>query len=151
VDLEEMLEQGKKLIFTIKQVKQEKGVMVAGTKGDFNIAYFKEPIKPLVLNSKNAEIVRNLGEFPTDIEKWNKEVMVELYIDPLRKLKGEVVGGIAIRKESPKPQIKDQLTPTHKSWNAAKEGLQKGSVTLEQIKAKFELNKKDEEELCSSK
>ena len=39
-DLEDLIEQKKPLIFTIKQVKQEWGVSVAGKKGNHNIAYF---------------------------------------------------------------------------------------------------------------
>ena len=46
-DLEDILEANKPLIFTIKEVKQEYNVNVAGTRGNFNIAYFVEPIKPL--------------------------------------------------------------------------------------------------------
>lgn len=43
-DLEELFEDGKSLIFTIKEVKQELNVTVAGKKGDFNIAYFNEKL-----------------------------------------------------------------------------------------------------------
>ena len=52
-DLEDLIEQKKPLIFTIKEVKQEWGVPVAGKKGNHNIAYFVEPIKPLVVNAGN--------------------------------------------------------------------------------------------------
>ena len=48
-DLEDLVEAKSNLIFTIKQVKQEIGVRVAGRKGNHNIAYFNENIKPLWL------------------------------------------------------------------------------------------------------
>lgn len=41
-DLEDFIEEGRSLIFTIKEVRQQYGVSVAGKKGDFNIAYFAE-------------------------------------------------------------------------------------------------------------
>ena len=52
-DLEDFTEQGRPLEFTIKNVVQELGTKVAGKKIDANIAYFVEPIKPLVLNATN--------------------------------------------------------------------------------------------------
>lgn len=107
VDLEELIEQGKSLIFTINQVRQEQTV-VAGAKGNFNIAYFNEKIKPLVLNSTNASTVRRLGKFNTDVDTW-KNIPVELYIDASVKMKGQIVGGVRIKQISPviHPKISD--------------------------------------------
>lgn len=101
IDLEELTETNTPLIFTIKQVKQEKGVLVAGNKGDFNIAYFNEPIKPWVLNATNAATIRRLGNFGTDVDTW-KDLTIELYIDPNVKMKGQVVGGVRIKPMLPK-------------------------------------------------
>ncbi len=91
-DLEDLVEQGKKLIFTIREVKQEVNVSVAGRKGNHNIAYFKEQIKPLVLNATNAKIVKKFTNSPF-VEDW-VNVPIELYIDHTVKMKGEVVGGV---------------------------------------------------------
>ena len=41
-DLEDLVEQGSNLVFTIEEVRQEIGVKIAGVKTDKNIAYFKE-------------------------------------------------------------------------------------------------------------
>ena len=60
IDLEEMLENGQSLIVTINEVWHEQGAVVAGSKGNFNIAYFAESIKPLVLNATNAATIRRL-------------------------------------------------------------------------------------------
>ena len=57
-DIEDYQENGSNLIFTIKHVKQEIGVAVAGRKGNHNIAYCNEPIKPIVLNATNSVVVR---------------------------------------------------------------------------------------------
>lgn len=100
IDLEELIENSKQLIFTIKEVKQELGVVVAGNKGNFNIAYFKENIKPLVLNATNANTVRKLAGGSINTDNWNN-VLVELYIDNSVKMKGQIVGGVRIKTQKP--------------------------------------------------
>lgn len=99
-DLEDFIEEKKKLVFTIAYVKQELGVSVAGKKGNHNIAYFVEKIKPLVLNATNSKIVKGFAKGSPFVEDW-KDILVELYIDPLVKMKGETVGGVRIKPLSP--------------------------------------------------
>ena len=94
-DLEEMKENNKPLTFTIKEVKQEIGVSVAGRKGNHNIAYFKEKIKPLVLNATNSKVIRLFTGSPF-VQDWNN-IEVDLYIDSTVKMKGETVGGVRLR------------------------------------------------------
>lgn len=98
IDLEEMNENGQSLTVTIKEVWHEVGAMVAGSKGNFNIAYFAEPIKPLVLNATNAATVRRLCSGGANLNTWNMPVTVELYIDASVKMKGQIVGGVRVRK-----------------------------------------------------
>lgn len=100
-DLEEMIEENRPLIFTIKEVKQEYSAKVAGKKIDANIAYFNEKIKPLVLNATNSKIVKQLSGGSPFVEDW-KNILVELYIDASIKMKGEVVGGVRIKEQPPK-------------------------------------------------
>jgi Icc-related predicted phosphoesterase len=57
-DLEDLIENGTPLIFTITHAKQEIGVKVAGKKIDANIVYFKENIKPMVINATNGKILK---------------------------------------------------------------------------------------------
>jgi len=110
-DLEEFLEEGKDLVFTIKEVKQELGTKVAGRKIDANVAYFKENIKPMVLNATNSKIVKSFNKTKDHpkgspfVEDW-KDTVIELYIDASVKMKGEIVGGVRI-KENP-PEILDE-------------------------------------------
>jgi hypothetical protein len=135
VDLEEMLEQGKSLIFTIKEVKQHLGFSVAGNKGDFNIAYFVENIKPMVLNAGNAGIVRGFTpEKSIDTDKWNN-IPIELYIDATTKYKGQVVGGIKIKPLQPKLAPKEKPIFTTANFESAKTA----KATIEQIKTKYTL------------
>lgn len=99
-DLEEFKEEGKALIFTIKEVKQEYNTKVAGRKIDANIAYFKQNVKPLVLNATNSAVLKKISGSPF-VEDW-KDITIELYIDHNVKMKGEVVGGVRIKDEPPK-------------------------------------------------
>jgi hypothetical protein len=130
VDLEEMLEQGKKLIFTIKCVKQEIGVLVAGNRGNHNIAYFKEDIKPMVLNAGNAAIVRGFAPNKSiDTDNWNN-IPIELYIDANVKMKGQIVGGMRIKPLQPKIEPKEKKQFTESQFESA----MKAGATIEKIK-----------------
>ena len=117
-DLEDFNEAGSNLIFTIDCVRQERGAKVAGKKIDANIAYFKENIKPLVLNATNSKVMRKLTD-SCFVEDWGG-VMIQLYIDHGAKLKGEIVGGVRINPRAPQP-AKALITPENeKMWNNAK-------------------------------
>ena len=94
-DLEDFKEEGKQLVFTISQVKQQIGVAVAGRKGNFNIAYFVEDIKPLVLNATNSKVLSKITG-SVFVQDW-QNVTVELYIKTDVKMKGETVGGVRIK------------------------------------------------------
>jgi len=104
-DLEDFLEEKRALTFTIKEVKQEIGVSVAGRKGNHNIAYFNEPIKPLVLNATNSKVVKSFAKGSPFVEDW-ENIPVELYIDYNVKMKGETVGGVRVKKVAPTPLTK---------------------------------------------
>ena len=134
-DLEEMIEDGKQLIFKIKEVKQEYGAKVAGKKIDANICYFHEDIKPLVLNSTNSKQVSKFAQSKF-VEDW-ANLVIELFIDSNVKLKGEIVGGVRIRPTQPVMK-KPELTPEHARWNEAKEAVKNGK--LEGVKSRFEIS-----------
>ena len=93
-DLEDFIESGSNMIFTISHVKQERGTRVAGKKIDANIAYFVEGIKPLVLNAGNYKTVSKLAG-SVFVENWNN-IPVQLYIDPNVSMKGQITGGVRI-------------------------------------------------------
>jgi hypothetical protein len=131
VDLEEMVESGQSLKLTIKHVKQEIGVLVAGNKGNHNIAYFVEPIKPWVLNAGNAGIIKGFAK-STDTDNWNN-ISIELYIDDNVKMKGQIVGGIRIKPVQ--PQVKIKLVFTESNFEKAKAA----KATIEMIKKTYEL------------
>jgi len=139
-DLEDFIEQGKPLVFTIKEVKQYKGVagadgkltgqvLVAGKKMDANVAIFKENIKPLVLNATNSKIVKSFAKGSSFVEDWT-DIVVELYIDEnVKSVTGGTTQGVRIRPVQPKAQVKPMFTFEHfenaKKANATKEAIEK--------------------------
>ncbi len=133
-DLEDMIEKRMDLIFTIKEVKQEFNVSVAGKKGNYNIAYFKEAIKPLVLNATNSKIVKSFCGGSPFVENW-KNVLIELYIDESVKMKGEVVGGVRISPKQPKPIQVDKPQFTETNFEKAKAA----NATIEVIKSRYSI------------
>ena len=133
-DLEEYLEEGRNLIFNIKEVKQEIGVMVAGRKGNHNIAYFYENIKPLVLNSTNSKVVKSFNKNSPFVEDWS-DTKIELFIDASVKMKGEVVGGVRIKAVQPKAKVKPLFTESNF------EKAHKANATIEMIKKAYTITK----------
>jgi len=108
-DLEDFIEAKSNLVFTITHVNQEYGVAVAGKKGNHNIAYFKEDIKPLVLNATNSKVMKSFAGGSSFVEDWTN-ITVQLYIDPSVKMKGDIVGGVRI---NPKPPVMQKTVLEH--------------------------------------
>lgn len=138
-DLEDLTEQGTKLIFTIKEVKQEKQAKVAGKKIDANIAYFVENIKPLVLNATNSKTVKSFAktkEHPNGspfVEDW-KNIIIELYVDENVQMKGEKTQGVRIRPIQP---IIAKAKPNFTEANF--ENAKKANATLEIIRERYSI------------
>lgn len=140
-DLEDLLESGSDLIFTIKEVKQEYGVRVAGKKGDFNIAYFNENIKPWVLNAGNSKILKALSGGSSYVEQWEKNIAVRLYIDPSAKFGGEVTGGVRI---NPNPvQLRHQLEQGTQTWDNAIVAYRRDN-NLDAVKKRMDISEENE-------
>lgn len=129
-DLEDFIEQNKSLVFTIKEVRQEFGAKVAGKKGDFNIAYFVEKIKPLVLNATNSKQLK-LFTGSSFVQDWNN-VLVELYVEEnVKSVSGGITQGVRIAKIQPRAIVKNKLVFSESNFEAAK----KANATKEQIES----------------
>ncbi len=115
-DLEDFIEAKSNLIFTISEVKQEMGVRVAGRKGNFNIAYFQESIKPLVLNATNSQSMKILAGGSSFVEDWTG-ITVQLYIDKTATFGGEVTGGVRINRQPVKQRVVLEQNTTN--WDNA--------------------------------
>ena len=141
-DIEDLTENGSNLIFTIKHVKQELGVAVAGRKGNHNIAYFNEDIKPMVLNATNAKIVRGFANGSAFVEDWNN-IPVQLYIDPNVRMKGETVGGVRINP-TPVQVGKTEITPDNaKMWENAKTAYKRDG-NLSKVLARCDMSEENQ-------
>lgn len=117
-DLEDYLEQGSSLIFTIDFVRQEYGTRVAGRKIDANIAYFKEDIKPMVLNAGNSGIVKKFAN-SCFVENW-KDITVQLLIQGGVKFGNDIVSGVRISPKVIRKQKPVITNDNQKMWDNAK-------------------------------
>ncbi len=150
-DLEDFIEQNRSLIFTIKEVKEELGVSVAGRKGDHLIAYFVENIKPLCLNMTNAKRIRSFAQAKSPfIEDWGN-ITIEFYIDESVKMKGEITGGVRIKTRQPKPKPTGKKPMSPKGFTAAMESVRKGDYTPAQIIEGYNLSEEQLNKLKSIK
>lgn len=146
VDLEEFIEAGRPLIFTIKEVKQQMGAKVAGKKGDFNIAYFVENIKPWVLNSGNAKIIRYFAgkDATNSVSTW-KNIPVELYVDYNVKFGSDTVSGVRVKPIQPSLKPKEKPVFTEANFEKAKAA----GATIEKIKAVYQITPEVEQAYLS--
>lgn len=135
VDLEEFMEAGRPLVFTITHVTQGKA-KVAGKSGEFNIAYFAEKIKPWVLNSGNAKVLRTLAgkEATNSVSTW-KNILVELYIDYNVKFGTEIVSGVRLKPIAPVIAQKAKPVFTDANFEKAKTA----GATIEAIKQVYDI------------
>jgi hypothetical protein len=155
-DLEDFLEEKKRLVFTIKEVKQHfiqsgdknSGIIVAGKRISANIAYFNEDIKPLVLNATNSKLVKKFNNNSPFVEDW-KNVLVELYIDPAVKFKGETTGGVRIKPTQPSIE-KPELTTNSDKWNDAVEYMKKEGSVITNVTKYWKLSKANEQLLIDA-
>jgi hypothetical protein len=120
-DLEEYLEQGSSLIFTVSRVRQEMNAKVAGKKINANIAYFEENIKPLVLNATNSKTMSKLSG-SCFVENW-QNLTIQLYIDRDARLMGEVVGGVRVSPKVVRKQKPVITKDNAKMWENAKKAF----------------------------
>ena len=133
-DLEEFIEEKKSLIFTIAHVKSEIGVAVAGRKGNHNIAYFKEGIKPMVLNATNSKTIKSFCNKSPFVDDW-ENVKVELYIkNGVKAVTGGTTDGVYIKVVQPKEKVKPSFTEAN--FDSAKTS----GATVEQIKTHYQLD-----------
>ena len=141
-DLEDLIENGTPLIFTITHAKQELGVKVAGKKMDANIVYFKEPIKPMVVNATNGKILKKFTG-SSFVEDWSN-VLVELYIDEnVKAVTGGTTQGVRIMQVQPKPtKVKKDFSEINflpaKNANATKEIIEKSYNLTDEVWLKYQ-------------
>ena len=143
-DLEDFLENGSNLIFTVKHVRQERGAKVAGKKIDANIAYFVESIKPLVLNAGNSKVMHKLTG-TCFVEDW-QNIPIKLYINSNVKMKGETTSGLRIDPNPVRLQ-KQVLTPDNpQQWNNAKTAFKRDG-NLNKVLGRMDMSQQHQKQL----
>jgi len=94
------------------------------------IAYFVEPVKPMVLNSTNCKTISRLYGTP-DIEKWTGK-KIQIFPDYKVKAFGDVTEGLRIRASIPKDTAPVSTTPV-KCVDCSNPVVGFGEYTAEQI------------------
>jgi hypothetical protein len=140
------LEEGKDIKVVIKSVSVQEVKGSDGKKKDCDVAIFTDPkIKPMILNAFNCRMIKKFVGSPY-INDW-VNVPVQIYVKPNVMAFGEITEGLRIRETQPKMD-KPNLVPSLPAWQKAREYL-KGTGTIENIRAKWELSKENEELLKS--
>jgi hypothetical protein len=115
-----------------KVVKEE----VTGNKGKKEkciVLYFKDGVKPMILNSTNRKTITSLLGTP-EIEKWsNQKIRLELRKE---KWSDGNLDRLRVANELPALPILDEK---HPKWEQAKAALKSGSITLEQLKKNYDV------------
>lgn len=138
------LQPGEDLIGTIDHVKQEQVTSPDGSEDTCTVLYFKEDIKPFILNVTNAKQIERIYDTPY-IEEWQGK-QIQIYIADNIKAFGDTVTGLRIRPKVPK-KTKDELTPSHKKWGDAVTALAKGKTNLNKIRKHYKLDEEMKEHL----
>ena len=145
-DLDAMETDGIDLIFTIEKVEYLTGVDVSGTKKDGVFCTFKEPVKPLLLNSTNLKtlstLVKSKGFKGKDcyiIENY-AGLTIQLYVDRNVKMMGSTVDGIRVNPKLPEIKKAEKPLFTEAHFDKAI----KAGATIEAISKHYTVTKEIE-------
>jgi hypothetical protein len=136
-DLDVMETDNLPLIFTIAKIEYLENVDVSGTKKNGVFATFKEPVKPLLLNSTNlktlADLAKGKGIKGKDAYIISNYIdfTIQLYVDRNVKLMGQIVDGIRIMPKFP------NLAPLPAFTEEMFEKAKAKNVSIEQIKKHY--------------
>ena len=147
-DLEELFTESQtSIVLTIEKVEIKKA-KVRGQVGEFRIATFKEPgVKPMILNITNSKVVKSFCNNSTHVEDW-LNVRVEVYIAQGIKMGAETTE--ALRFKTTPPKLKEDFSPKHPNWKAAKDAIKAKTATVDQIRSKYNLTLENETILTST-
>lgn len=93
------IENGKDIVLTIRNVRQEEVIGTDGKKEECIVCYWVEPQKPMILNATNAKMIQKLLGTPY-IEQWAGH-KIQIGIEKVKAF-GDVVEALRIRKFLPK-------------------------------------------------
>lgn len=143
------LPDGKDIILTIDFARKEMITGNNGKKEECLICYFKESVKPMVINKTNCKTIEKLYNTPY-IEDWGGHV-IQVGASKVDAF-GERVDALRVRKFPPKlnkPE-KEKVVTGSVAWNGIVTALQSG-YTLEQAQTKYIFTKEQIKELINIK
>jgi hypothetical protein len=102
--------------------------------------YFKEAIKPMVVNATNGKIIKSFAN-SAFVEDWNN-IVVELYVDEnVKSVSGGTTQGVRIRPVQPKVNTKPLFSFDNfekaKKAKATKEQIEKIYTLTEDVYNEF--------------
>jgi hypothetical protein len=136
------LQEGQEVVLTINTVSKKMVMGSGGQKEECTVANFLEAVngekKPMILNKTNCKIISKLYGTPY-IEDW-KGKRVTIYVQPDIKAFGELVDALRIKQII--PNEKQELTPTHKKWDAVNERIKAGAK-IEDIRKHYDITQEN--------
>lgn len=135
------LDNGKDMTLTIDRIVREVVTSTGGKKEECTVAYFKEKVKPMILNRTNSKMIQKIYGTPY-IEEWSGK-KITVYA-ATTKLAGEEVECLRIRlgvPQNPVLKIEDQV-----NFEKCRAALKNG-YTIEQLQTKWTISKKVEKAL----
>jgi len=131
------LDEYKDLTLTIQEAKSE---MTKDLKENSikNVIYFQEDYKPMIVNSTNSKMIKNICGSPY-LEDW-KGCRITLFVKEVRAF-GENHDALRIRE---KTKELPTLTKDHPKFLDVRKAVQCGNFTINQVKTKYKLTKEIE-------
>ena len=87
------IEDGKPLVLTIRNVKQEVVIGSDGKKEECIVCYFKEDVKPMILNVTNCKTIEKITGTPY-IEQWSGNI-IQISVKKVKAF-GDVVDALRV-------------------------------------------------------
>lgn len=129
----------KNRVLTISGVKKETVHDGRGGEGECVTVSF-EGSKPMIMNATNLKMVSKSLNSPY-IEDWVGK-KIEITVEKVKAF-GEMHDALRVVK------VNLELTPKHPKWKGAKEAIESGTVTIEQIKKAYTITDENEKLLTN--
>lgn len=135
----------KEIVVTIKEVRTDEVFSISHNAfAPVTVLVFTGDCKPLILSNKtNIKAMKQAcGRY---IEDWEGK-RITLYVKTGIKAFGTVCDAIRIKEQAPPKPV---LDPTHKHWDAIKQGLTEGKTTLADLLLKYSISQQDQKTLTN--
>lgn len=114
-------------------------------------------LRTVVFHCESGEDMAHEALIPNDVtlKGMNAFQVLGSAITYMRRYQLSAMLGLVTDKDTdaatpPQAVVKETFDPTHKAWSKAIEALKSGSVTIEQIKTKYDISPENEKLLCAT-